>query len=272
MGQEKASFSDPVVIIAFIAAFFGDVFFILIFPHYILGFLVLVLMFPKAKGFLPNAALVVAWVLPAPLLILASIYVVAKSSDNKLIQLGTIVAEQAGIQAVAAVTGGFGEALEGAAAGAETAEVAAEVTEIAAEGAEATAETGAEAEEMGVEAEEGKKPMKKRLQRQGQSEDEENEEEQPEEGGSDEDEALDEEMQTESEKDPEDVARKGLFETPDATEAGGKEEAEEERPQKQDRPRRKVIDINLFKDVQRLQQQREEERRREEDESIDKAA
>lgn len=135
--DNKIDFFSPGTVIAFVCAFIGDLGFILIVPHYVMGVVVLAILLPQSRGFLAKLVLFSVFILPLPTLFLGSMLAVVLS--NKFLRF---VAEQAAIVAVTVATGGAGAAAEGAVAAEEAGEVAATVGEEAAEGAAAAGRAG----------------------------------------------------------------------------------------------------------------------------------
>ncbi|HEY5221279.1 MAG TPA: hypothetical protein VIJ29_04025 [Candidatus Paceibacterota bacterium] len=110
--------------------------------HYFFGIIVLAFFWGKSHGWLPKVLLVLAWILPLPLLTVGLILAIIASN-----KFGAFLVEQAGIQLVALATAGAGEAIEAGAVVAEGAEAAG----AAAEGAEAVGATaGGAAAEAGT--------------------------------------------------------------------------------------------------------------------------
>ncbi len=172
--EEKLDFFSPIFIMALIAAAMSDFVMLvgvigLLIPavgliimafavlfHYFAAFIVGATVFPRAKGWLANLLIVIAMVVPLPLLCIG--IVLAYFLSNKFI---AFLAEQVLIIAASTVTFGgaavVGEAAEGAVVAGEVAEgvtTMAEGTEAvgaAAEGAEAVS-AGAEVTAAGTEA------------------------------------------------------------------------------------------------------------------------
>lgn len=158
--MEKLDYLGPQFVFAAVAALMGDLVFLfaigafipliglvilagVLAAHYFFGLIVGALVIPKLKHFIPKLILGLAILLPLPTLLLGLILAVV--AQNRLIEL---ILTQVAIQAVAAVTGGAGEALEAAEVGAGAAEAGA----AAVEAGTAAAEVGAEAAEVGAEA------------------------------------------------------------------------------------------------------------------------
>ncbi len=149
-GGNKIDIFDVGVVFAFVAAFMGDISFFLIITHYVAGIFVLGFFWPKTKGFIAKLILLIAFIVPLPLLMVGMF--LALIFSNKIF---AIVAEQVIIQGIAVATAGAGETLEGAAATGAAAEAAATAAEAggaaatageaAAEGATATGEAATEA-------------------------------------------------------------------------------------------------------------------------------
>jgi hypothetical protein len=158
MDKKKIDIFDPAIIMAFLLAISSDFCFVFligaIIPgvgiaiiafivglHYFLGVVLLPLFWSKAHGFLAKLSLILAILLPLPLLTIGIILSIALS--NKFVAF-------VAVQLLAAATGGLGEVAEVGAAG-----------EIATEGAEAGVELGEAAEgpsAMGETAEEMSPP------------------------------------------------------------------------------------------------------------------
>lgn len=167
MDGKKIDFLDPLTIMFFIAAWISDLAFLgmiglaipvvglavaaaILLVHYVCGLFLLVVFWGKTSGWMPKLILLLAWIIPMPLLGAGIMWAIITS--NKIVAL---IVETVAIQAIAIATGGAGEALEVgavAAEGAEVAATAAEGVETAAEVAEAgeTAAQGAEAGEAAV--------------------------------------------------------------------------------------------------------------------------
>lgn len=109
--------------------------------HYLFGIIILAFSWGRTRGWMPKMFLILAWVIPLPLLSMGVVLAIA--SSNKFV---AIVIEQAAIQVVAVATEGAGEALEAGAVAAEGVELAA----TAAESAEAVEAAGAAAEGAGT--------------------------------------------------------------------------------------------------------------------------
>jgi hypothetical protein len=165
MNEGKVGFLGPEFVMAAIAALMSDFAFVfllaLLIPiigliialmiimfHYFAGLILLFLIFPKLKHLLPKLVLILAVVLPLPLLAIG--VVLAIVLQNRLIEF---VVTQAAIQTIAVATGGAGEVLEVGAAAAEAGAVAAEAGVAAAEAGAVAAEAGVAAAEAGAVAE-----------------------------------------------------------------------------------------------------------------------
>jgi hypothetical protein len=151
---------DPfsgLTILAFVAAFLGDISFFLIVTHYFFGVFVLAAFWHQTRGFLAKAALVAGFLLPGPFFLLGSV-LAAIALSNKLIAVTAEIAiQQVAIQTLAVVTGGGAEVLEGVVIAGEAAEVgvaAVEAAEVAGGAAEAIGGAGEVAEGVGGIAEE----------------------------------------------------------------------------------------------------------------------
>jgi len=160
--ENKIDFFGPDVIFAFVAAFIGDITFFFIITHYLCGAFVLGFLWHKTKGVPAKAILISIFLVPFPFLTIGA-FLALIISKSKLVE---VVLEQVAIQGVALVTGGAGEALEGAALAGEGAEVAATAAE-AAEGAGAAAEAGeaatSAAEGAETEAEAGERSVGEKI-------------------------------------------------------------------------------------------------------------
>ncbi len=158
--KEGFDITDIGVIAGFLAAVLGDFAFVfcigvlipgiglaflagILFAHYFAGILMGAFFLPKAQGWLAKLAVILAILIPLPLLTVGVVLGVLLS--NKFV---AFFAKQAIIQGVALATAGAGEALEGA----EVAEVGAEAAATATEAAGALAEgaegSGVAAQEM----------------------------------------------------------------------------------------------------------------------------
>jgi hypothetical protein len=234
--KDKIDITDVGFVTSFIIALIGDFAFILalglfipavglvfgtafLFAHYFCGIVMGAFLFHKARGWLAKLVLVLAIVLPLPLLTIGIVLGILLS--NKFL---AFVAKQAIIQGVAALTAGAGEALEvGAAteAGAEgvaaTAEGAGALAEGAGATAEATAETGEETGEIGKGAKAVEESAREK--------------------------ELESSMETEAEKEPIEELGKKTFEGPPEEPEGAEppEQSEEEVPK--EKPAQKVRDI-----------------------------
>jgi len=147
--KNKIDIFDPVVVLAFVSAFIGDLGAFFILPHYFCGFIVLFAFLPKTRGFIARIVLLLAFLIPGPTLTVGIILGILLS--NKFI-------EQVAIQVAAVLTEGAGEALEGVAAAEEAGAAVAEGAEaLEAAGAAAAETTGAAAETAEAGAAAGKK-------------------------------------------------------------------------------------------------------------------
>jgi type IV secretory pathway TrbL component len=271
MNEEEVDFFDVLTVTSFIAAIIGDLSFFFIIglfipviglvigcfilcAHYASGALILALFWKKAKGRMAKGALILAFALPLPLLLLGIVSAIILS--NKFV---ADAAEQALIQGIAAATGGAGEVLEAGVATEEAASIATESTEavgairetatsaeagvtagtgevVGVEGAvieggatetpsetptEGPSETPREIEEKKAQEEPGTVPSK------------EGEVETPEEQeGAQKKEELEQEMEPEAEQEPEEVAKRNIFEnTPTPENKDQDEEDEDEAPE-----------------------------------------
>lgn len=169
--EHKIDFLDPGTIMFFIMGVVSDFLFLgllgvlipgiglaigafVIGAHYFFGLIVFVFFLSKTHGWLPKVILLLAWILPLPLLTIG--LVLAIIGSNKI---GALIIETVAIQVIAVATGGGGELLEAGAVGAEGVEVAATgaeaigtavqgVEEVAAAG-ETIGEVGSAAGELG---------------------------------------------------------------------------------------------------------------------------
>jgi len=141
--ESKIDIFSPAVIMAFVAAFIGDLTFFLIIPHYLCGVIVLGAFSPKTKGILSKLVLGISFILPGPFLTFG--IVVSLILSNKIL---AFIAEQAAVVAATVfLTPAGGAAVEASATAAEAGAVAAEAGMATAEVAE-----GAAAAAEGVEA------------------------------------------------------------------------------------------------------------------------
>lgn len=137
--EKQIDWFGPEIVSIFVTAAVGDLLFFLILPHYIAGVVMLLILWPKTRGFLAKFLLAIVVINPVPLLFIGAWGAILLS--NKII---AEVAEQAIIQAVSAATAGGGEVLEAGAVAGEAAEEAARVAAV-----RAAAEAGEVAEEAG---------------------------------------------------------------------------------------------------------------------------
>lgn len=145
--HEPIDYFDPLIVMAFITAFVGDLLSILIIPHYFAAFIVVGILWSRVRGLLAKLVLIAAFIIPVPGTLIVGVFLSILLS-NKFI---AALAEQVGVGLLAVATGGAGLAAEGAVAGTEGVTVAAEgiqaaaaVAEVGA-GAAATAEAGVSA-------------------------------------------------------------------------------------------------------------------------------
>jgi signal transduction histidine kinase len=106
-------FFDPMVIFALTMAFFADIFFIAILPHYIIGLFVASILWPGMKGFITKLVFIIALVLPLPLLTIGSVLAILLSNSFIRFVVTTV--------AITVLTGGVGTVAEAGALAARTA-------------------------------------------------------------------------------------------------------------------------------------------------------
>ena len=151
---------DTRTITALVTAFICDLLFFLVIPHYFGAMIAIPIIWPKTRGWLAKLMLILAFILPLPVLMIG-IFLAILFSNKVIAFLATQAAAILAAVATAPAGGAGGVAVEAAAAGAEGTALAVEGAEAAVVAARAggavagAVETGAEVGEGAVAATRG---------------------------------------------------------------------------------------------------------------------